>query len=271
MSDHHEAADRFHAHLDICRQCREHPFNLCREGGQLLIATGPVPETWKADFAKAEEKVTAEVMAGFPFGRFMALYAAVKRGHEPRQEDIDAIDAWRDAKLLGAPKPPRISLAQLTAEEIDELLQICVEDASLELDHIETVDDDNPDDDGHGELVSYHPKYRVWLTASCDLSPERLQFVTWDRVSFEYDEWDRHHWEIRLGEIMMPMGLNVAPVRVVKWFLDHGFKLWGDQPAKPEWLQEAERRAAAACAADEDRHFHELADAAADTAEEEEG
>ena len=26
----------FHAHLDECEQCREHPFNLCSEGERLL-------------------------------------------------------------------------------------------------------------------------------------------------------------------------------------------------------------------------------------------
>jgi hypothetical protein len=26
----------YHDHLDICRQCREHPFNLCTEGAQIL-------------------------------------------------------------------------------------------------------------------------------------------------------------------------------------------------------------------------------------------
>lgn len=28
--------DRFHAHLDICYQCREHPFSLCKEGAKIL-------------------------------------------------------------------------------------------------------------------------------------------------------------------------------------------------------------------------------------------
>lgn len=34
--------DKFHAHLDICKQCREHPFNLCAEGSRVLFeaATG---------------------------------------------------------------------------------------------------------------------------------------------------------------------------------------------------------------------------------------
>lgn len=37
--------DIFHAHLDKCEQCREHPFNLCKEGAGLLreAATGLPP------------------------------------------------------------------------------------------------------------------------------------------------------------------------------------------------------------------------------------
>ena len=31
-----EAADLFHAHLDVCAWCEEHPFNLCHEGQRLL-------------------------------------------------------------------------------------------------------------------------------------------------------------------------------------------------------------------------------------------
>jgi len=37
-----EGTDRFFAHLDICSQCRNHPFDLCPTGARLLIeaATG---------------------------------------------------------------------------------------------------------------------------------------------------------------------------------------------------------------------------------------
>ncbi len=28
--------DKFHAHLDICSQCEQHPFNLCSTGARLL-------------------------------------------------------------------------------------------------------------------------------------------------------------------------------------------------------------------------------------------
>ena len=42
-------ADRFHAHLDRCPRCADHPFDLCLEGTRLMrdILTGveiPAPE-----------------------------------------------------------------------------------------------------------------------------------------------------------------------------------------------------------------------------------
>lgn len=30
--------DAFHTHLDVCKQCREHPFQLCPVGAVLLAA-----------------------------------------------------------------------------------------------------------------------------------------------------------------------------------------------------------------------------------------
>jgi hypothetical protein len=35
-----EAADRFHAHLDVCEQCEQHPFDLCPVGQKLLMDFG---------------------------------------------------------------------------------------------------------------------------------------------------------------------------------------------------------------------------------------
>jgi hypothetical protein len=37
-----EWADKFHAHLDVCRQCEQHPFELCRVGAALLMGK-PIP------------------------------------------------------------------------------------------------------------------------------------------------------------------------------------------------------------------------------------
>ena len=33
----YQKIDKFHAHLDICSQCRNQPFNLCPIGARLLI------------------------------------------------------------------------------------------------------------------------------------------------------------------------------------------------------------------------------------------
>lgn len=32
-----DPAPEFHAHLDACRQCREHPFALCVEGQRIIL------------------------------------------------------------------------------------------------------------------------------------------------------------------------------------------------------------------------------------------
>lgn len=35
-----EPIEKFHAHLDLCEQCREHPLDLCEAGARLLTAAG---------------------------------------------------------------------------------------------------------------------------------------------------------------------------------------------------------------------------------------
>ena len=44
--DVYKRIDKFHAHLDACSQCRNHPFGLCTVGATLLkeAATGPSGE-----------------------------------------------------------------------------------------------------------------------------------------------------------------------------------------------------------------------------------
>lgn len=36
-----DRVDDFHAHLDVCPQCEQHPFDLCATGARLLLATVP--------------------------------------------------------------------------------------------------------------------------------------------------------------------------------------------------------------------------------------
>ena len=37
-----EAGTAFHAHLEVCEQCREHPFGMCAVGNRLLREAGDV-------------------------------------------------------------------------------------------------------------------------------------------------------------------------------------------------------------------------------------
>ncbi|MFW6056852.1 MAG: hypothetical protein ACOC9B_06050 [Chloroflexota bacterium] len=133
----------------------------------------------------------------------------------------------------------RTSLTQLTPDEIDDLLQICVEEAGLDLKAVVKIGDDEADEGGHGDPVYYHPTYAIKLFAAGHDGdkPERLQF--WVRVGSDIKLWEV--WEIWLGEILAPRCTNVATVRVVKWFLDHGFKLWSEQQSEtPETQQVSE-------------------------------
>jgi len=41
-----EAIGSFHSHLDICDQCRNHPFDLCPTGASLLRAAAACGEVW---------------------------------------------------------------------------------------------------------------------------------------------------------------------------------------------------------------------------------
>lgn len=45
-------ADRFHEHLDGCRQCQEHPFSLCSTGVDLLRAAAVAVDQQLADLKK---------------------------------------------------------------------------------------------------------------------------------------------------------------------------------------------------------------------------
>ena len=40
MSEFKKAADDYHKHLDECEQCREHPFDQCTKGIELLQKVG---------------------------------------------------------------------------------------------------------------------------------------------------------------------------------------------------------------------------------------
>lgn len=48
MSESKSAHDKFHEHLDVCEQCRKHPFQLCRTGELLLKTAAMSPTDEKA-------------------------------------------------------------------------------------------------------------------------------------------------------------------------------------------------------------------------------
>jgi hypothetical protein len=51
------AADAFHDHLDVCKQCRENPFSLCRVGLPLLTATMAKPAPRLSPEAEREQAI----------------------------------------------------------------------------------------------------------------------------------------------------------------------------------------------------------------------
>lgn len=66
------ATEQFHAHLNACRQCREHPFGMCATGQHLLehaatdgAGSNGLNLTWD-DVARAAEQVRARVVGHPP-------------------------------------------------------------------------------------------------------------------------------------------------------------------------------------------------------------
>lgn len=51
-----DSIDHFHAHLDVCEQCRNHPFNLCRKGYVLLVAAAAVSQPTGASLSISASK-----------------------------------------------------------------------------------------------------------------------------------------------------------------------------------------------------------------------
>ena len=44
QQEQYDRINKFHAHLDICEQCRKHPFDLCEVGAKLLKEAAVVVE-----------------------------------------------------------------------------------------------------------------------------------------------------------------------------------------------------------------------------------
>lgn len=87
-------ADAFHAHLDVCRQCRDNPFGLCAVGGPLLErAAGVGPGAPPSPFADVTPGIGRFALAGDepapPVRRTDA---------ETRNQRLDAAERKREAK-----------------------------------------------------------------------------------------------------------------------------------------------------------------------------
>lgn len=54
------SANPFHQHLDVCTQCRNHPFNLCEEGVRLLRGSAKMVHfgqvAWRAGSAPLSDQ-----------------------------------------------------------------------------------------------------------------------------------------------------------------------------------------------------------------------
>jgi len=50
-----ESIEKFHAHLDECKQCEAHPFDLCPVGDRLIRATAKFPRRPAQIFPKADK------------------------------------------------------------------------------------------------------------------------------------------------------------------------------------------------------------------------
>lgn len=55
----YQKIDKFHAHLDICSQCRNHPFDLCSIGARLLIDAATTADGELEEKEEGEELCTS--------------------------------------------------------------------------------------------------------------------------------------------------------------------------------------------------------------------
>lgn len=65
-------ANVYHAHLDVCEQCREHPWKLCADGARLLSEA-------VTDSSRARDEAGASIGDHLANGDVDAAYAAAKR------------------------------------------------------------------------------------------------------------------------------------------------------------------------------------------------
>jgi hypothetical protein len=81
------AADAFHDHLDVCKQCRENPFSLCRVGLPLLTATMAKPAPRLSPEAEREQAIRLAREA---------YEAAREKRQAAGREETEREIAWRE-------------------------------------------------------------------------------------------------------------------------------------------------------------------------------
>lgn len=90
------ALDVFHAHLDVCQRCREHPFNLCPVGAPLLMQAG---------------SAAAERLGGGgpskPYSMGTEVQEACDCDHEPDEEHKANCEFW-SVPVTGRSSVPRM-------------------------------------------------------------------------------------------------------------------------------------------------------------------
>lgn len=72
--------DAFHAHLDVCRRCRDNPFDLCFEGARLLHQVGGDlhKESAARTLGISTDEVTDEQRRAAKSINFMFMYSNIR-------------------------------------------------------------------------------------------------------------------------------------------------------------------------------------------------
>jgi hypothetical protein len=120
-------------------------------------------------------------------------------------EDIQDVFEYLPAPILADVTGKR-KLEDMTEEEFEELLEV----AGLDCKYVESNDNQNPN--------SMFKKYDV----KCENNTIYTQY--WHQ---NIDDWDENELEIEAGTVWM-YGNYFNPVEVMKWFIEHGFNVFGE-------------------------------------------
>ena len=112
------------------------------------------------------------------------------------------------------------TLSSITRKEVLELLELC----GIKEDKCKGELKDN------GKKSMFRGFDAEFIPASSEefYNRDRIVIPYWEKCSVEYDEWDMYSNTIYIGEVIGVMGHNYNTLAVVKWFIDHGFDVWGE-------------------------------------------